>query len=204
MTPWAEAIYKAAKPLAGSRGSYNDSNDPIVLTTTGKTEDQVACFPAGVPKIYLRHSPMQIVQTSTEIIMLFEFDHLIRQIYTDGRAHSDVLGPSWMGDAIGKWEGDTLVVDTTNFNDRTWLDWLGHPHSDQLHLVERIRRVDHNTLRDDMTFDDPKAFTKPWTGMVMFELKPTWSLQEMVCEDAYFDTPFYHRTKTEPVSKTKQ
>jgi len=121
--------------------------------------------------------------------MLFEFDHLFREIYTDGRGHSTTVGPTWMGDSIGKWEGDTLVVDTTNFNDKSWLDWTGHPHSDQLHLVERIRRVDHNTLRDDMTFDDPKAYTHPWSGLAMFELHPDWSIQENVCEDSFFYHP---------------
>jgi hypothetical protein len=188
MTPWAEAKYNAAKTLAGPRGTHPDSNDPVILSVTGKTVDQVGCFPPGVPKIYLQHMPFQIFQIPGQVIMLFEFDHLFRIIYTDGRGHSTDMGPTWMGDSIGKWEGDTLVVDTIGFNDKTWLDWLGHPHSDQLHLVERIRRVDHNTLRDDITFDDPKAYTKPWAGLAMFELKPDWRLEEMVCEDAFFWT----------------
>ena len=81
------------------------------------------------------------------------------------------LGPLWMGDSIGHWEGDTLVADTVNFNDKTWLDRIGHPHSDALHVVERIRRVDHDHLEDDITIDDPKAYTKPWTGASGFPVE---------------------------------
>jgi hypothetical protein len=115
--------------------------------------------------------------------MLFEFSHFVRQIYTDGRKHNTDLGPTWLGDAIGHWEGDTLVVDTIGFNDKTWLDRAGHPHSTELHLVERIRRVDQNTLTDDITIEDPKAYTKPWGGQITFALHPKWNLMEMVCED---------------------
>jgi hypothetical protein len=88
-----------------------------------------------------------------------------------------------MGDSIGKWEGDTLVVDTVGFNDKTWLDNDGHPHSEDLHVVERIRRASHDTLTFDITIDDPKAYTKSWSGHMIFELKPGWNLGEMVCED---------------------
>ena len=126
---------------------------------------------------------MEIVQTPGRVLMLFEFSHFIRQIYTDGRKHNTDLGPTWMGDSIGHWDGDTLVVDTIGFNDKTWLDRAGHPHSTDLHLVERIRRVDQTTLEDDLTIEDPKAYTKPWGGQLMFQLHPTWNITEMVCED---------------------
>jgi hypothetical protein len=177
MTPWAEAKFKANKPSYGPR-AVADSNDPVNPTT-----GDVGCAPPGVPRIYLHPFPMEIIQIPGRVIMLFEFDHFVRQIYTDGRGHNDNLPPLWMGDSIGKWEGDTLVVDTTNFNDKTWLDRGGHPHSDQLHLVERIRRVDHDTLQIDMTFEDPKAYTKPWIGQQFFQLRPRWNLMELICED---------------------
>jgi hypothetical protein len=115
--------------------------------------------------------------------MFFEFNHFVRQIYTDGRDHDKNLAPLWMGDSIGKWDGDTLVVDTTNFNDKTWLDRGGHPHSEALHLTERIRRVDHDTLEVEFTIDDPKAYTKPWTGKQYFQLRPKWNIMELICED---------------------
>ncbi len=175
MTPWAEAKYNAAKPVFGPhKKPANDSNDPVY-----------GCFPPGVPRIYLHRRPMEIVQNSNEVIMLFEYARLVRQIYTDGRPHDDFLDPPlWMGDSIGKWEGDTLVVDAIGFNDKTWLDRIGHPHSDALHVVERIRRVDHGTLEDDITIDDSKAYKKPWTIQTTFELQPGADLDwEGVCED---------------------
>ena len=178
MTPWAEERFKAAKPSFGPR-SVEDSNDPVNPTTV----NAMGCFPPGVPRIYLHPFPMEIIEVPGRVIMLFEFDHFIRQIYTDGRAHNTDLGPTWMGDAIGKWDGDTLVVDTIGFNDKTWLDRGGHPHSDQLHLVERFRRTDHNTLVDDVTIEDPKAYTKPWEAHLTFALHPKWNLMEQVCED---------------------
>ena len=189
MTAWAEARFKANKPQFGpSAVPIADSNDPI-----GK------CFPPGVPRIYLiRAEPMEIVQVPGRVIMLFEYDHFVRQIYTDGRQHNTDLGPTWMGDSIGTWHGDTLVVDTVGFNDKTWVDMAGHPHSDAMHLVERIRRIDHNTLQDDLTIDDPKAYTKPWGGRLTFVLKPGWSLGEMVCEDNANFNDFQKRISAKP------
>ena len=115
--------------------------------------------------------------------MLFEYDHFVRQIFTDGRQHPQDLNSSWMGDSIGRWDGDMLVVDTVGFNDKTWLDQVGHPHSDALHLVERIRRVNHDAMTIDITIDDPKAYTKPWVAHFIYDLKPDWNIGEEVCED---------------------
>ncbi len=175
MTPWAAAKYRAAKPVFGpNKKPAKDSNDPVY-----------GCFPPGLPRIYLHRRPMEIVQNSNEVIMMFEYARLVRQIYTDGRKHDEFLDPPlWMGDSIGKWEGDTLVVDVIGFNDKTWLDRIGHPHSDALHVVERIRRVAHGTLEDDITIDDSKAYSKPWTIHTTFELQPGVDLDwEGVCED---------------------
>ncbi len=172
MTPWAEAKFKAANAI------YRGSNPDTVL------DDPIfSCLPPGVPRIYLLNFPMQIVQTPGEVIMLFEFDHFVRRIYTDGRPHDKDAGPLWMGDTIGKWEGDTLVTDAAGFNDKTTLDREGYPHSDALHLVERIRRVDHDSMEIDLTVDDPKAYTKPWTATLNYKLRTDWKIMEHVCED---------------------
>jgi hypothetical protein len=171
MTPWAEAKYKAATPTLGPN-AVPELSDPVF-----------SCFPPGVPQILLWPYPFEIIQTPGRVIMFFEFNHYVRQIHMDGREHNKDLSPTWMGDSIGRWEGDILVVDTTGFNDKTQLDRLGHPHSDALHVVERIRRIDHDTLQDDITIDDTKAFTKPWTGQQIFQLKPGWEITEYVCED---------------------
>jgi len=167
--PWAEEKYKSVKPGYGPRATPN-SEDPILN-----------CLPPGVPRIMLIPFPMQVIQIPGEVVMLFEYDHYIRHIYMDRREHPKELDLTWMGDSIGWWEGNTLVVDTAGLNDKTWLDQVGHPHSDALHVVERIRRVDRDTLQDDVTIDDPKAYEKSWTGRQVFKLRPTWHLLEYVC-----------------------
>ena len=174
MTPWGEAKYKAAKPNSGPHQvPLSETNDPVSN-----------CSPPGVPRIYLQRGlPFEIMQIPGRVVMLFEYDHFVRQIFTNGRQHPQDITPSWMGDSIGRWEGDTLVVDTVGFNDKTWLDLVGHPHSDALHVVERIRRVKHDSLSIDITIDDPKAYTKPWVAHLIYDLKPDWNIGEEVCED---------------------
>ena len=178
MTPWAKERMKLNKPSFGPNG-VADSNDPVNPTTI----DAVGCFPPGVPRVYLHPFPMEIVQTPGRVLMIYEFNHFVRQIFTDGRKHSTDLGPTWMGDSIGKWEGDTLVADTIGFNDKTWLDRAGHPHSEDLHLVERFRRVDANTLTIDLTIEDPIAYKRPLNSQLTFQVKPNWNITEMICED---------------------
>jgi hypothetical protein len=173
LMPWAEEKYKSAKPGYGPRATP-DSEDPILN-----------CLPPGVPRIMLIPFPMQVIQTPSEVILLFEYDHYIRHIYMDRREHPKELDLTWMGDSIGWWEGNTLVVDTTGLNDKTWLDQVGHPHSDALHVVDHIQRIDRDTLQDDLTIDDPKAYKKTWTGRQVFKLRPTWHLLEYVCADAH-------------------
>jgi hypothetical protein len=175
MTPWAMAKFKANEPNGGPH--------PVPL---GQTNDpQFQCFPPGVPRIYSTRlgAPFEIIQIPGKVVMIFEYDHFVREIFTDGRQHPQDLNPTWMGDSVGKWEGNTLVADAVGFNDKTWLDGAGHPHSELLHLVERIRRPTRDAMIDDITIEDPKAYTKPWVAHEIFELKPGWDLEEYVCED---------------------
>jgi hypothetical protein len=174
MTAWGEAQFKSAKSSFGSHMyPLEETNDPVLRS----------CFPPGVPRVYMHPFPFQFIQTPGEVVMLFEVDSLRREIYTDGQPRDPGLVPLWMGSSVGHWEGDTLVVDTVNFNDKTWLDRIGHPHSDQLHVIERFRRTAHDHLVDDITIDDPKAYTRPWTARLEFKLTP-WKLTEQFCEDA--------------------
>lgn len=175
MTAWGEEHYKAVKPAFGpNKTTPKQSNDPVY-----------GCFPPGLPRIYLHPKPVEIVQLPDEVIMMFEYDRIVRHIYTDGRPHDEFLDPPlWMGDSIGKWEGDTLVIDSLGFNDKTWLDRAGHPHSEALHVVERMRRPSRDTLTNDITIEDPKAYTKSWTAQTRFQLRPGLALDwESVCED---------------------
>jgi hypothetical protein len=171
LTSWGQERLKANHPTGPSTSAI-DSDDP-----------DFQCFPSGVPRIYLFLYPMEIIHTPGRVLMLFEYGHNIRQIFTDGRGHLQDAEPSWMGDSIGHWEGDTLVVDATGFNDKTWLGYGGQPHSDALHVVERIRRIDHDSLMIDITLDDPKAYTMQLHTQKKYILKPDWNLMEFVCED---------------------
>jgi hypothetical protein len=174
MTAWGEEQFKAAKSSFGAHAyPLAQTNDPIYRK----------CAPTGFPRALLHPFPFQIAQIPGEVIVLFEWDSMRHQIFTDGRPHDTALGPLYMGDSIGHWEGDTLVADTVNFNDKTWLDRMGHPHSDQLHVIERIRRIDHDHLVDDITFEDPKAYTKPWSARMTYKLQPKWTIGEQYCED---------------------
>jgi hypothetical protein len=132
---------------------------------------------------------MQIVEVPSRTLMFFGRN--LRQIYTDGRQHPPGLQPLWMGHSIGKWDGDTFVIDTIGLNDRNWLDRMGHPHSDKLHVIERFRRVDYNTLLLDLTIDDAIAYTKTWNATQRtFRLRPDARAVEAICEDMFINEAF--------------
>jgi hypothetical protein len=109
--------------------------------------------------------------------------HSFRPIYMDGRPHPKDLDPSYYGHSVGRWEGDTLVIDTIGFNERSWIDLRGMPTTEQLHLTERISRPDFNTLRYEITIDDPEAYTAPWTTGMFFRWAPGAEQFEFVCQD---------------------
>ena len=190
MTPWGEARFKAANSV------YRSSSPSTVLT-----DPIFSCYPPGVPRIYMLNFPVQIVQIPGQVIMLFEFDHFVRRIYTDGRPHDKDAGALWMGDSIGRWEGDTLVADTVSFNDKTTFDREGYPHSDALHLVERIRRTDQNSMVINLTVDDPKTYTKPWSADLNFQLRQDWKIMEHVCEDNASFVGFNNKSTQAPKKK---
>jgi hypothetical protein len=173
MSAWGREQFNAAKPSQGPRGvPLSETNDKVYQ-----------CYSPGMPYIYLQLFPLQIVETPTEVIELFESDHSVRHIFLDRSTHPDAVTPSYMGDSIGHWEGDTLVVDTVGLNGKTWLDRVGHPNSEQMHIVEHIRRSDKSTLQVDFLFDDPKSYTKPWTAVMRFRLHPDWHIIEDMCMD---------------------
>jgi hypothetical protein len=169
--PWAEALLKK-RDVENNMADPDSGPDPIER-----------CFPPGVPRIMLQPFPWEIVQAKDRVLMIFEYQALTRQIFTDGRRHPKDLESTYMGHSIGRYEGDTLVIDTVGLNDKTWLDPMGLPHSDALHVVERLHRLDHDTLQVDYTIDDPKAYTKPWTAQRIFKLHPEWQIKEYVCAE---------------------
>ena len=167
MTPWARGI-------AENREKREHVDDPYGY-----------CMPPGVPRINQSRAPFKIVSTPAVTVMLYETiaAQTFREVFTDGRPLPKAPQPTWLGYSVGRWEGDTFVVETTGFRDGGWLDTLrGRPHSDALHVTERFRRTAFGRMEAMVTINDPKAFVKPWTAKVPFRLLPDGNLLEMFCE----------------------
>jgi hypothetical protein len=147
LTPWAQALQK-------QREERDHADDPLAK-----------CLPHGVPRVNTNGMfPFKVIQTPTLIVILYEQLGLFRQIFLDGRKLGLDPNPAWLGYSTGKWDGDTLVVETSGFNDKTWLDtFKGRPASELLHVTERFRRTSFGNMEVRATIDDPKAFTHPWT-----------------------------------------
>jgi len=173
----------------------------------GVDEPMVRCLPPGVPRTTLMGLfPMQIVQTPTTVVMLFEVFHLFRiiPIGPPDAKHPDDLDPSYMGDSIGHWEGDTLVVDVTGFNDKTWLSGVGTIHTEKLHVVEKFTRVDENTILYEDTVEDPGVLTGPWTRHGTIMLRPGTRIREYECLDNNQDMQRYEEMLKNPALFQRQ
>lgn len=151
------------------------------LDRRGIDDPMALCLISGVPRISFRPLPFQIVQTPGQVVFLYETHHAFRIIPTDGRGHPDDLEPSYLGDSVGRWEGDTFVVDVVGFNDKTWLAGVGTVHSEKLRVTERYRRDTYDTIIYDVTMEDPEVFTKPWHQQETFRLRPNERLREYEC-----------------------
>jgi hypothetical protein len=165
MRPWAQTLYKERQE--------NDAKD----------RPSGHCLPHSVTDFDAHFTPKKVIQTPGQIAMLFESYHSYREIFTDGRPLPEIHEPAWFGYSVGKWEGDTLVVNTVGINEKTWLDDGGHPHSDALHIIERFRRPDFGHIQLQLTIDDSKAYTKPWTVNIPWEFVPDTELLDWVCEN---------------------
>jgi hypothetical protein len=163
----------------------------LMAPRLAKDDPEANCLPTGVPRIApypwrIVHAPMS--GDATHLYFLFEGNiHSYRQIFMDGREHPDDLDPTWYGHSIGRWEGDTLIIDTVGFNDRFWFDFQGHPHTEQLHTIERYTRVNYGTLEKIVTIIDPGAYAKPFTIQFDATLRPGWELMEYVCNENNMD-----------------
>ncbi len=157
------------------------------------------CLPPGVPRaVMLGLYPQKIVQTPKEIVILYEYMNVFRTIPLNVK-HPDDLLPSYMGDSVGHWEGDTLVIDIIGFNDKTWLAGTGTFHSEDLHITERYTRVDKDQINYEATMVDPKVFTKPWTLRSTIMLREGTRLEEYVCAENNVDPASYERLLKEGV-----
>ena len=165
--PWAKQLY-----------------DQRYLTLS-KDDPESLCLPPGIPRMMNTPFTFQIHQLPDRILFLFEGGaHVWRTVYMNRKEHpKDYAQLTYLGDGIGHWEGDTLVVDVTGFNDRTWLDAAGHPHTEQLHVIERYTREDEDTLHYQATIDDPGAYSKPWTVGWKIKWHAGWEPYEYICQE---------------------
>jgi hypothetical protein len=172
MQPWAEALTKERMTLAHA-----------------VEESDANCLPQGVPKINATPVPFKIIQDPGLVVILYEAFDQFRQFFMDGRKPPRDPNPTWLGYSTARWDGDVLVADTIGFNGKTWLDQAGHPATEALHVTERFRRRDFGHLEIQVTIDDPKAYTKPWTVTEVMELIPNTDLLEFVCNENNRDLP---------------
>ena len=211
--PPASAAAPAAQPQAG-RGAparvpapYQPWAAKKVLESfnrRGIDDPVAACLPPGVPRVTtVGLFPMQIVQTPKTIVMMYEYLNAFRTIAINAK-HPDDLEPSFMGDSVGHWEGDTLVVDVTGFNDKTWLTNTGTFHSEDLHVVERYDLADPDMIRYEATMEDPKVLTKPWVYRTTIMRRNGTRLREYICEENNEDREAYEKLlKDESVFRRK-
>jgi hypothetical protein len=165
-TPWAAALRK-------ERMSRNSMDNP-----------DANCLPIGFMQAHTHTQPRKVVHTKDEMVIIYEVNYGLRQIFTDGRpAPAGEPQPWWEGYSVGRWDGDTLVVETTHFRGEGWLDVNGAPFTEGLKLTERFRRPSYGRLEIDITIDDPKAYTKPWTVRVNQRLSPGDELIEFICNE---------------------
>jgi len=151
--PWAISKLMSERPPSGPRATFDKTTDPNILY----------CELYGVPRIYNSPSKFKFVQTPEAVYILYEYGVVWRVVWLN-RTHSADPDPTYMGESIGSYEGkDTFVVDSIGFNDKTWLDSIGRPHSEKLHVIERFRRVNQDKLEMTITIDDPGAYTAPWS-----------------------------------------
>ena len=170
-TPWAAELQK-------SRQSANSKDNP-----------DAQCLPMGFMQFHTHPQPRKMIQTPGLLLIIYEANYGLRQVFIDGRAlPTDDPQPFWYGYSIGKWEGDTLVVETTGLREDGWLDVRGSPFTEKAKITERFRRLNYGTMEIDITIDDPKAYTKPFTVRVNQRLMPDQELIEFICaENQKFD-----------------
>jgi hypothetical protein len=165
LTPWGEQVLKER------------------IATNGKDHPGARCLPSGIPEKNNIPDGLKVVQTPDLLVFLYESRTIYRQVFLDGRPLPKNAQPTWMGYSVGKWEGDTLVVETIGQNGKTWLDMQGLPATEQIKVTERYSRPNIGRIDIDVTIDDPKAYTKPWSVKLAWRLVPDTDLIESICEE---------------------
>ncbi|HWK55330.1 MAG TPA: hypothetical protein VNR18_13220 [Hyphomicrobiales bacterium] len=177
MDGYADGVRPPFQPWTKAMWDYNRSNQV-------KYDPEGFCLPPGGPRSMGTPYPVELIQDRDRIVFIFEGGgHVWREIHMDGREHPDNVNPTYFGHSVGHWEGDTLVIDTVGYNEKTWIDYNGHMHTEQLHTVEYITRPYKEVMHYEAVIDDPGAYTAPWR--VKWDIK--WSegleLQDYVCQE---------------------
>ncbi len=165
LTPWAREVLKER------------------MANGGKDHPGARCLPSGIPEKNNIPEGLKVVQTPELLVFLYESRTIYRQVFMDGRPLPKNPLPTWMGYSTGRWEGETLVVETIGQNGKTWLDMQGHPATEQIKVTERYTRPNIGRMEIDVTIDDPKAYTKPWNAKLTWNLVPDTDLIESICEE---------------------
>jgi hypothetical protein len=220
--------WEEANAGTGLGGTGKDPNAPVAASSTdrhgegapyqawaakkvlesfnkrGIDDPTARCLPAGIPRL---HSfglfPLQIVQTPKQVIILYEYMNVFRVIPLNAK-HPDDAEPTYLGDSVGHWEGDTLVVDITNFNDKTWLLGAGTFHTDALHITERYTRIDKDQINYDVIMEDPNVLTKPWPYHSTMMLRESTRVHESACAENNLDPDRYEQLLKEGVKIERQ
>jgi len=203
--PWVSNLANARdnpspapwKPWVAAMWEYNLAND-------SKYDPEGFCLPPGGPRSMATPYPAEIIQHQDRIVIIFEGGgHVWREIHLDGREHPADVNPTYFGHSVGRWEGDTLIVDTVGYNEKTWLDYSGTMHTDQLHTVEYITRPYKEKMHYRVLIDDPGAFDAPWTAEWDIQWTEGQELQDYVCQENNkflidmhddLDQPFFEKT----------
>jgi hypothetical protein len=157
--------------------------EKVMSQRLAREDPEANCLPTGVPRI--APYPWTFATAPGRLYMLFEGNiHSYRQIFMDGRPHPPDPNPTWYGHSVGGWEGDTLMIDTVGFNDKFWFDFLGTPHTERLHTVEHYRRTEYGTLVNEITIDDPGAYSKPFKVTFTASLLPDGEIMEYICQES--------------------
>jgi hypothetical protein len=183
------------KPEAEAQRQY-------FLSRRGIDDPMAQCLLTGVPRINFRPLPFEIVQLPDRMIMLYEIHHAFRIIPTDGREPPEDAEPSYLGESVAHWDGDTLVVDVTSFNTQTWLSGVGTIHSEDLKVTERYTRDSFDTIRYEATMEDPAVLTRPWTIRETFRLRPNERIREYECIESNEDLVRFQQLLQERPTET--
>jgi hypothetical protein len=186
----ADAAAGRPPPNTGEVPPYNaeaEAQRQYFLSRRGIDDPMARCLLTGVPRIQFRPLPFEIVQLPERVIILYEIHHAFRIIPTDGRPHPEDAEPSYLGESVGHWDGDTLVVDVRYFNTNTWLTGVGTIHTEDLRVTERYTRDSADTIRYEVTMEDPAVLTRPWTIRETFRLRPGERIREYECIESNED-----------------